>query len=220
MPATFDAATGVLTAQLTHFSTYKAGVQHTAPQAWKFETNLGNVSAFRGAATFGYAFQVPPMQDGLQPALSVQYSSAATEQGTVNSDGPGSDGPGLGWSFDTPQVTRRVKLESEQYWTYSDPIICGAPCRDWTEHHRAKGIYVNDFSLSLGGGQYWLVPADTPGEYVAENYALLRIRRCNDDTPCIGNDSVAVWRYERCNCCRSRGNCITRFWCPSCFWSF
>ena len=191
VPTTFDATTGVLTAQLTHFSTYEAGVNHTAPAPWKFETNLGSVSGFRGAATVGYAFRVPPMQDGLQPALSVQYSSAAAEQGSVNSTGPGSDGPGLGWSFDSPQITRRVKLESEDEASYYESVVDGVRTSAWHHQPRYIGRYVNDFSLSLGGSQYWLVPTDTPGEYVTENYALLRVRRCNDATPCTGADGVA-----------------------------
>ena len=214
----YDPATGWLTAQLTHFSSYEAGVQRNEPKPWTLNPNLGDVSLFRGSAEFEYPLTVPPMHDGLQPRLVLQYSSAGADQGAedANSLGPG-------WSLDLPKITRLVKQELVAYSYYEDyPDRVPCPddpsqtcvngyadgngnfhpvcdqyhppqngwCRWWYTGYRAEGYYRNDFTLSFGGADYSLIHKGN-GEYVTEQFTPFRIRRCSRDSSLFACDGYA-----------------------------
>ena len=192
----FDNSTARISAQLTHFSPYEAGVAHSAPKPWKFSASLGEVSLFRGAANFAFGFSAPPMHDGLAPALGIQYSSAAADQDTSEKSQLGS-----GWSMDLPHISRRTKVDYETYQDRVDQRISGELCDlygipkeydgtcryfYWREAYRTVARQAEDFTLNLGGAAYQLVHKGS-GEYVPQQYAPVRIRRCNAQFPCIGD---------------------------------
>ena len=201
--STYDVETKRLTAQLTHFSGYAISFSQPKPEPWKLSADGGEVSLFRGAATYAYPIILPAALDSQTPDISLHYSSAAADSG---SDGslPGLGlSTGKGWDLSIPRITRVVqrrwqlapwKTGSEwwnnwskcsfyvhDYWAYCYPYL--------------ETRYANDFTLTLGGQNHNLVPkfdvnAQAGGEYVTEDYQPLRIVRCNARYPCAGNDVV------------------------------
>jgi RHS repeat-associated protein len=185
MPSSYDARTGILTAQVMHFSDYQVSLQQPVnPQLWKLSANGGNVSLFRGALSYAYPIATPAMVGGLQPNLSLNYSSAAADSGFDQQYQPGENlSMGAGWSIAVPKITRAVKRS----------FVCpgGYPPPDYKCNGvwGYNGEYANDFTLSLGGKSYALIPKGG-GEYVPEDYAPIKARLCNNITPCTGSLAV------------------------------
>ena len=83
-----------------------------APEAWKLSPALGSVSPFRGSANYAHAIEAPETVGGLQPALSIDYSSAAADldaQGLL----------GRGWDLDLPRISRVYNLDGYVRWNPS-----------------------------------------------------------------------------------------------------
>ncbi|MCL6511722.1 MAG: DUF6443 domain-containing protein [Anaerolineae bacterium] len=180
LASAFNAAQGVLVAPLEHFSSYTVIFQVPAgrPEPWKFAPNMGGVSSFRGSATYAQAIEVPEMPDGVQPALSIAYSSAGAEGAGMGDDYR----MGAGWSLDVPHIRRAVKLEKRQYTTWSS---------QWgTLFQQYYELITNgQYKLSLGGVEYNLIykgSANGADEYVTQNYAPVRVYRCAFGTSCNG----------------------------------
>ncbi|MCS6846957.1 MAG: RHS repeat-associated core domain-containing protein [Anaerolineae bacterium] len=180
VPARYDAAQGVLTAQLRHFSSYTVIFQVPAgrPEPWKFAPNMGGVSPFRGSATYVQSIELPALPDGVQPSLAIVYSSAGAESGGWGDDYR----MGAGWSLDVPHVRRGVRLEKRQYTTWSP---------QWgTLFHQYYELITNEqYKLSLGGVEYNLIykgSANGADEFVTQHYAPVRVYRCRFGTSCNG----------------------------------
>jgi RHS repeat-associated protein len=171
VPSIFDPKTGLLQAQLKHFSTYQVGLNQPAdPKPWQFQANAPGVSLYRGSSNYSYPIYTPPLQDGLQPRIVLNYSSATADSrsgGSWNALPPDSAFTvGRGWSMDVPKITRLVKrgwqLNGSWYVFVTD--------------------YRNLFTLELNGQTHTLVPKDpsaAAGEYVPETYVPIRVLRCN-----------------------------------------
>ncbi|NJM40407.1 MAG: hypothetical protein HC853_06395 [Anaerolineae bacterium] len=72
----------MLTASLSHFSDYRVSIkQPEDPAVWKLKANRGDVGLFRGEVNYSYPLAMPRMADGLQPNLTLGYSSAAADLG-------------------------------------------------------------------------------------------------------------------------------------------
>lgn len=184
MPSSYDAKTGILTAQVMHFSDYQVSLQQPVnPQLWKLNANGGSVSLFRGALGYAYPIATPAMVGGLQPNLTLNYSGAAADSGFDQQYQPGENlSMGAGWGIEVPKITRAIRrgfvCPGGVDWQYQ----CGGASG-------YNGEYANDFTLSLGGKTYSLI-AKGGGEYVPEDYASIKARLCNDQTPCTGSLAV------------------------------
>lgn len=116
---------------------------------------------------------------------------------------------GKGWSLDLPRITRVVKREQAMKpWGHPigpDAGTIWGNC-NWNNpnFHTSCFVYlrtryVNDFSLTMGGQTYHLVPkfdvnAQTGGEYVTESFSPLRVVRCNTQFTCsnVNGQNLAV----------------------------
>ena len=186
IPSWYDPATGILTGRLTHFSDYQAALQQQAePQPWKLSVNGGGVALFNGSATYDYPIDVPPMLDGLQPRVVFEYSSA-------NNASSGRFEPsmgyslGRGWHMDIPNITRRMKRSFICPNFNQETHVCP---EGWRSGFQTD--YANQFTLNLGGATYDLQPIGG-GEYVTEQYSPLRVRLCNDATPCTTQSGLSL----------------------------
>jgi RHS repeat-associated protein len=156
---TVHQAGGLISAETNHFSGWAAGVR---PERWNPSWTPPTVSAFSGAATYSYPIEVPPGRNGLQPNVTLSYSSRAID-GRIRD---GESGPiGDGWSLAQISVARvGVKLEN----------VHGHP---WT-HHPDK------FRLVFNGAGHELFPAsntmqnivryyvkDAPGYFLERHYS-------------------------------------------------
>jgi YD repeat-containing protein len=179
---------------------------------------MGSVNPFRGSSNYAYAIEAPKTVGGLQPALSVEYSSAAAD---LDSKGR----LGRGWDMELSRISRVYKLDSyarwvpsyvsiaygDWYWANSNGtaslcdqynsffisdtngLRCG-PLWKWDQSAFAKldfgatPLYI----LTLNGQTHPLVHVggEDSGEYVARDYSLMRIRQCNLAHPCIGSLAV------------------------------
>ena len=132
----------------------------TAPEAWALQWEPPQISTFSGAATYGYSFDVPPGRAGLQPSLSIGYSSRNSDAfNHTHSSGDIAEG----WNLaGIPSITRR------------DTQKC-----DYDGRIRVQNVFI----LSLNGQSYDLfpvIPANDYGEYQAEGNPSIKIIRHND----------------------------------------
>jgi RHS repeat-associated protein len=178
VPSSYDPATGLLTAEVMHFSNYQVSIRAPSdPGVWKRKVNRGNVGLFRGEFGFGQQLYVPPMSDDLQPDLSVAYSSSAADQGagqdTGTENGVG-DAYGRGWSMDLPRVNARL-IRGTAVTTFGAPGYCaeytqavygsfyqravlsdyGTPCITTVSYLKQWLV-----TLTMGGKTYNLQPVD------------------------------------------------------------
>ena len=170
------------------------------PQVWALDPNLGDVSPFRGSTSYAYPIGVPSMPDGLQPSLSLVYSSAAADQGAedINS-------LGKGWSMDFPRITQGVDLWVEcQKWVDANCVYylfrMGASGND----PRTNGYGLpTHYQLHWGGQVYDLI-AKGNGEYVTSPYQPLRLWLCSINATCngfpapgsLGNQIGSYWQLQ------------------------
>jgi len=105
---------GLISTETDHFSNWSAGWR---PEAWALEWKPPVTNEFTGAASYGYGFNIPPGRAGLQPNVSLSYSSAAlrgairqTSMGTVAS----------GWSLSDISITRTKIENGASWWTFHD----------------------------------------------------------------------------------------------------
>lgn len=201
LPTDYDPKTKTFSTQLQHFSDYQIGLQQPAdPKPWKFNTNAPDVSLFRGAANYTYPFYTPPMAEGLQPQLSLQYSSAdgdAESGRNLISIDPGTKvSVGRGWSMALPKITRLVKRGWRQVpWVYTNP-------------NSTRPLWVTDyknyFTLELNGKTYILLrksgqaSSDFGGWYIPEDFAPILALRCNSHVstttyPDCGIFPASIW---------------------------
>ncbi|MCP3974029.1 MAG: hypothetical protein GY720_05995, partial [bacterium] len=169
LPSDYDLDTQVLTALRGSFSDYGVdGVGGlTDTPLSHLLTNLPDVSAFSGAATYAYPIELPAGRNGLMPKVSLSYNSGGLNGllGTVQS------GPvGVGWSLGgSMQIVRRIE---SYYRDSTDQVMWG---------------YRNRFTLVMNGASYKLVgpPEKLPNNggcrYYAEDAPRLLVVRYTDD---------------------------------------
>ncbi|MBL1128411.1 MAG: hypothetical protein HND44_07905 [Chloroflexi bacterium] len=153
---------GLLSAEVTHFSNWAAGVR---PDRWNPSWTPPTVSAFSGAVTYNYPLELPPGRRGLQPAVSLSYSSRGLD-GRIRD---GESGPlGDGWSLGGISVVR-VGVTMDSFY--------GVP----------RTVHPDKFRLVFNGTGHELFPAagantttdatvryavkDAPGYYLERNYS-------------------------------------------------
>ncbi|MBE2198234.1 MAG: hypothetical protein IAE79_06450, partial [Anaerolinea sp.] len=159
VPIDIYQADGLFSAEVTHFSNWAAGVR---PERWNPSWTPPVVSSFSGAATFSYPVELPPGRNGLQPDVTLAYSSRALD-GRIRD---GESGPiGDGWSIGGISVVR-VGVTLEAPWGYP-----------WSLHP-------DKFRLILNGAGHELFPVgptgnptvryyvkDAPGYFLERNYS-------------------------------------------------
>jgi len=165
LPAQYDPETQQLTAQVAEFSAVglEGAAKFPEDGTHYLLTNLPDVSAFTGAATYAYDLKPPAGRAGLGPNLSLSYNSAAFNglMGSVQSGYVGA-----GWSLgEMAAIVRPIKSRQQQI---------GGASSVWE--------FTNDFTLQLGGASYRLVGPDKIGEtggcrYYAEDAPQLRVMR-------------------------------------------
>ena len=213
IPSQYDGISGILVAQLTHFSSYVIVTEFRPPQVWKLGTNLGGVNLYGGSVNYSYPLVAPSMLDNLQPQLALEYSSAAADQNVkdINS-------LGVGWTMAISKISQGVRLEknnacTHEYSTFhrGDTYItdCNGnvgtcsqdTCQAWQAHlHGYADVQSDgDYKLSFQGRDYNLISKGS-GEYVTESYAPLRIWLCAVNVACNGfpaqgtNSSGYYWQ--------------------------
>jgi hypothetical protein len=166
-----------------------------------------------------HGLNVPAAPDGLQPALSADYSSAAAD---LDSGGL----LGRGWDLNLSKVSRVFSIDWFWDWRWfqnvemdygsvyfydkhdysyaycdgdhaSETIISttvGFKCiaNRWEYVSRTE-VKLSDpalYTVNLNGQTHQLVHKGG-GEYVPRSYNLVRVRQCNAAYPCTGNLAVA-----------------------------
>ncbi len=175
--SSFDRSSGRLQAQLKHFSSFSVGFVFPTggPNPWKLSPNMAGVDPFSGGVNYSFPIPAPKLQDGLGPDLSLSYSSRAG-----NSNSLDDQRIGFGWSLNVPSIRRGVKLNKNGNHQACPPY---GECY-WDHYDISKD---DDYKLNLGGKDYNLVPlATVTDEFVPENYAPIRVKKCNFGVVCEG----------------------------------
>ncbi len=168
--ATYDAANNIwvkvpileqsiennsVTVAAAHFSTWGAGLGSSLPQ------NGANVllfdqpytSLFTGAARYSIPIWTPPGRAGMQPDLSLSYSSSTVDGVLGDVQAPW---VGVGWNMDGVEIVRKVTTSDTGYG------------------------YENSFALTINGTLYdLLVNPDQQNQYFTKRSSFLYIERHN-----------------------------------------
>ena len=162
VPITVHQDSGLISAEVTHFSTWIGG---SRPERWSPSFVPPAVSEFSGAATYNYPIEVPPGRHGLQPNVSLSYSSRSLD-GAIQDIEAGD--LANGWSLAQISIMRHkvtVKTDGAHLFIY----------------------HGNDFSLVLNGVSHRLKTngdsiADGTIQYYAKDAPGLRVWRYFDNT--------------------------------------
>jgi uncharacterized repeat protein (TIGR01451 family) len=165
-----DREANTITAEVTHFSTWGAGVGPSFPQngANVLLFDSASPDLFTGNAHFSIPIWTPPGRNGIQPSLALSYSS-----GTANGVLGDIQAPwvGMGWSIGSPEIARKI--------TTKLCTACGTG--------GAFG-YKDEYILLLNGAGYELIPDGTvPGRYHTREESYLYIQRHNVK---LGNQQI------------------------------
>ena len=91
---------GLISAEVSHFSDWVSGWR---PDGWSLHWDPPSADGFSGSAGFSHSFQLPPGRNGLQPSLSLSYSSSALNMALRNVT---AGTVGTGWSLNEIAVVR------------------------------------------------------------------------------------------------------------------
>ncbi len=175
-----DRLTNRITAEVTHFSTWGAGIGSAFP------TNGANIllfdnaypDLFTGRARYSIPLWTPPGRSGMAPSLTLSYSSGVADG--ILGDVQGS-WVGMGWNIDAVEVARKITTG-----------VCGTGCGSG-----AYG-YENKFLLLFNGTGYELIPdGTTPGRYHTKSESFLYIQlhsnNLGNNTPAASNATSEWW---------------------------
>ncbi|MCP4541194.1 MAG: hypothetical protein GY832_29015, partial [Chloroflexi bacterium] len=160
------AETGLLTAEVRHFSALEGGIDKG--EGWQLLFNPPVASTFSGAATFHYPIQIPAGRNGLQPQVGLSYNSRQADGLRAKNHDIDQWPIGLGWSLDSTVDIVRERTKVSGNGTLN---LFGA------------------FSLALNGATHELETeaGQTYGRYRARNMPGLYIERfnalCENDSP-------------------------------------
>jgi RHS repeat-associated protein/uncharacterized repeat protein (TIGR01451 family) len=150
-----DLESNRVTVKAKHFSTWGAGLGDSLPQ------NGANVllfdqpytSLFTGSSRYAISIWTPPGRQGMQPDITLSYSSATVDGVLGDVQSPW---VGAGWNIDGIEIVRKITTDQNGYG------------------------YENDFSLTLNGVLYELIRDDYhPNRYYTERGSFLYIERHN-----------------------------------------
>jgi RHS repeat-associated protein/uncharacterized repeat protein (TIGR01451 family) len=165
--SSIDRKNNTIAAEVTHFSTWGAGIgpAFPAPGANVLLFDNANPDLFTGRAKFSMPIWTPPGRNGMAPALSLSYSSGKVDGILANAQAPW---VGMGWNIDTVEIARKI-------------AYCTASCSP------AYYGYENKFLLLFNGTGYELLPdTSTAGRFHTKSESFLYIQLHNDD---LGNNS-------------------------------
>ncbi|HLF75833.1 MAG TPA: SpvB/TcaC N-terminal domain-containing protein, partial [Anaerolineales bacterium] len=165
-----DREANLITAQLTHFSTWGVGFGPSFPQngAGVILFDSAYPALFTGSSKYSIPIWTPPGRNGMEPSLALSYSSGSVEGVLGDVQAPW---VGMGWSIDSAEIARKI--------TNGGCNPCG---------YGAYG-YENKFMLLLNGTGYELLPdTGTPGRYHTKDESFLYIQRYNN---VVGSPSTA-----------------------------
>ncbi|HLB46415.1 MAG TPA: SpvB/TcaC N-terminal domain-containing protein, partial [Anaerolineales bacterium] len=165
-----DRQANTISAEVTHFSPWGAGVGSSFPQSGANLLLFDSAypSLFTGRSSFSIPIWTPPGRNGLAPNLALTYSSGTTDGVLGDIQAPW---VGMGWSIGTVEIVRKI--------TNGNCSPCGGPSYG----------YKNDFLLLFNGTGYELIQDGTQGRYHTLDESFLYIQRHNDD---LGNNSPAA----------------------------
>ena len=162
-----NAETNTVTVMTNHFSGWGAGLGDALPQngAQVLLFDQPYTSLFTGSARYSLPVWMPAGRAGMSPSVSLSYSSATVDGVLGDVQAPW---VGTGWNMDSIEVVRRITTSDNTFG------------------------YVNDFTLSLNGASYPLVPDEGhPGRYLVKQDGFLYIQRHNcalkNNTSCADN---------------------------------
>ncbi len=168
---TTDRAANRITAELTHFSTWGAGIGPSFPinDASALFYNEAYPSLFTGRSAYSIPIWTPGGRNGMQPNLALSYSSGTADGVLGNIQAPW---VGMGWNVDSVEIARKI--------TNGGCSPCGS----------GSYGYKNEFLLLFNGTGYELKPdGTTPGRFHTEEESFLYIQRHNDN---LGNNTPAA----------------------------
>jgi RHS repeat-associated protein/uncharacterized repeat protein (TIGR01451 family) len=166
---TMDREANTVFAEITHFSTWGAGIGPAFPQdgANILLFDQGDPDLFTGRAKYSIPIWTPPGRNGMAPSLALSYSSGTVDGILGHVQAPW---VGMGWNVDSVEIARKITN-----CTQCDPQSYG---------------YENKFLLLFNGTGYELIQdGTTPGRYHTKSESFLFIQLHNDD---LGNNSPAA----------------------------
>ncbi|KAA3644794.1 MAG: hypothetical protein DWQ07_15420 [Chloroflexi bacterium] len=155
-PTLVNYENNTVTVETDHFSTWGAGIGDSLPQ------NGANVllfdqpytSLFTGSARYSIPIWTPPGRTGMQPGISLSYSSATVDGvlGDVQASWVG-----MGWNMDAIEIVRKIDTDENGYG------------------------YVDEYSLTFNGALHTLIEdTDEPNRYYTTRGSFLYIERHNE----------------------------------------
>ncbi len=171
--------TNTITAELSHFSTWGVGLGPSFPQngAGVLLFDSAYPSLFTGRSQYSLSIWTPPGRNGVQPNLTLSYSSGTVDGVLGDVQAPW---VGMGWNIDTIEIARKISNGA-----------C-SPCGSGSYG------YENKFLLLFNGTGYELIPdGATPGRYHTKSESFLYIQLHNDylgnNNPPAPNTSGEWW---------------------------
>jgi uncharacterized repeat protein (TIGR01451 family) len=174
-----DREANTISAELTHFSTWGVGFGPTFPQngASVLLFNQPYPSLFNGTAQYSIPIWTPPGRNGMQPNLTLSYSSGTADGVLGDIQAPW---VGMGWNIDTVEIARKI--------TNGGCSPCGG----------GSYGYKNEFILLFNGTGYELIKDNSDSKYYhTKPESFLRIVRHNVELgnfePLTSNTSGEWW---------------------------
>jgi hypothetical protein len=167
---TIDRESNTVTADLPHFSTWGVGIGSSFP------TNSANIllfdnafpTLFTGRSKYSIPLSIPAGRNGMQPDLSLSYSSGSVDGILGDVQAPW---VGMGWNIDSVEIARKITNGA-----------C-TPCGGGSYGYEDKFVL-----LFNGTGSELIADTTTPGRYRTKEDQYLYIQRHND---ALGNGSAA-----------------------------
>jgi RHS repeat-associated protein len=167
-----DPVDNSVTVEATHFSTWGAGLGNSLPQNG---TNVllfdqPYISLFTGAARYSIPIWTPAGRAGMQPDISLSYSSGTVDGVLGDVQAPW---VGVGWNIDDIEIVRKITTDENGYG------------------------YRNEFALTLNGTLYQLVRDEFhQNRFFTDKAAFLYIERHNyalNNNPSTANTTGEWW---------------------------
>jgi uncharacterized repeat protein (TIGR01451 family) len=166
-----DREANQITAEVTHFSTWGAGIGSSFPAGASlllFDSAYSDL--FTGRARYSLPIWTPPGRNGMAPSLALSYSSGVADGVLGDVQAPW---VGMGWSIDSVEIARKITNGA-----------CGAGCGSGSYG------YENKFLLLFNGTGYELIPDGVmAGRYHTRSESFLYIQLHNNS---LGNNTPAA----------------------------